>query len=151
MVEIELKKSCLWSILKTLLILGVILILISYGNNLYIGSQIPDNVSKSTPFSRKAVGQDYESSFDFSVSLNDVSIFLIITPNVDIKDLQVSLTALDENDNELHTTYKQIGDVLQNIDYEVELTLRDLSNLVDIAKIDHWLIKTTRGTVKNFF
>lgn len=97
-------------------------------------------------FSRSANNNDIEFHVndEFSFSIN-----MLITPKTDIKDLQMTFTFIDENEQPLTTKNYILGNVTKGIPYTVSYKLSDFS-FSQMLKIGAVKAKVTGGTVSYF-
>lgn len=86
----------------------------------------------------------FEVDDDFSFSIN-----MIVTPNTDIKDLQLTLQFLDKNQKVLMTKNHVLGNVSKNVGYKITYKLSDFS-LSQMFKIVSVRASVTGGTVSYF-
>lgn len=97
-------------------------------------------------FSRDATNADIYIDLQQEFSLN---IKYQMTPNVDIKGLELTFTFSDKNRQVLTTKTKYVGDVTKGGQYTISISLTEF-NLIDILKIENSSCTVTKGTVSYF-
>ena len=102
--------------------------------------------SENTILTRDATNNDIDFDLSNEFSLN---IEYAITPRVDINNLEITLKYYDKNNNLLTTKIKNIGNVKEDIEYSVIVSLTEFSFL-DIFKLHSVSARVTGGTVSYF-
>ncbi len=102
--------------------------------------------SENTILTRDATNNDIDFDLSNEFSLN---IEYAITPRVDINNLEITFKYYDKNNNLLTTKIKNIGNVKEDIEYSVIVSLTEFSFL-DIFKLHSVSARVTGGTVSYF-
>ncbi len=102
--------------------------------------------SENTILTRDATNNDIDFDLSNEFSLN---IEYAITPRVDINNLEITFKYYDKNNNLLTTKIKNIGNVKEDIEYSVTVSLTEFSFL-DIFKLHSVSARVTGGTVSYF-
>ena len=102
--------------------------------------------SENTILTRDATNNDIDFDLSNEFSLN---IEYAITPRVDINNVEITFKYYDKNNNLLTTKIKNIGNVKEDIEYSVTVSLTEFSFL-DIFKLHSVSARVTGGTVSYF-
>ena len=106
--------------------------------------QNPDNTDGNLSFkSRSANDSDIRIDTSDDISL---TVQYILTPKVDIEDLEITFSFMDAEGNVLTRKVKQVGNVQENYDYTISISLSEfsLSEIFTIRLVDY---NVTGGTV----
>ena len=141
------EKSCLISVVVVGLIIAFFLLILYCLTNLNIKPRVVvSNESRPTLTSRQATINDIDIESDTS---DLFTIELIVTPNCDIKNLEITITYYSSNDSILKTSKIYYGNVSENQSYSKLIYITDFS-LSEIYKIDYVKYSVSRGTVSYF-
>lgn len=97
--------------------------------------------------SRQATNGDI--NIDDNLDIGSLSMDIIILPNSNIDDLEITIKYLDENRNLLKTDVKRVGDVKAGVQITKKISLTEFS-FKEILKISYYEIKVSGGTVSYF-
>ena len=138
------KKSCCSGCLgKFLIAVLVLLAIVILGFNGMMNRANTDNKSNPTILERKATIKDIEleESYKFPVSIK-----LTVTPNVDIRDLELQLEFYNSSGETVSTKYIELGNVSSVNHYEETISVLDLDISAISSERCAWSV--SRGTVK---
>lgn len=140
------KSGCLASTIMLIIVIILFACLIAGANDCQFessdnsyNSNNSNNDGEYTLLSRSATSNDIymHVNYDFTIS---------ITPNVDIKNLDITFTFYDESDTLITTQEKTFGNVNANVTYDVNTSL----SLVELFQSSKVSAKVTGGTVSYF-
>lgn len=145
------KKGCLLAIVISLItIVGVfciIFVLPEVADR--INNPNKNNTNKDTTpklFTRNARNSDIDININEDFSL---SISCIITPNVNIDNLQIKFTFVDKNKSTITTKNKVMGNVSSDTDYSVTFSLSEFT-VTEFFKLYSMSAEVIGGTVSYF-
>ena len=127
-----------------LIVIAVILVAV-VGEGMSDGKSPAEAVNQVT--SRDATNGDI--NIDDKLDIGSLSLELIILPNSNIDDLEITIKYLDKNRNVLKTDVKSVGNVKAGVQVTKNISLTEFS-FNEILKLTYYEIRVSGGTVSYF-
>ena len=127
-----------------LIVIAVILVAV-VGEGVSDGKSPAEAVNQIT--SRDATNGDI--NIDDKLDIGSLSLDIIILPNSNIDDLEITIKYLDKNQNILKKDVKSVGNVKAGVQVTKNISLTEFS-YSEILKIEYYEIRVTGGTVSYF-
>lgn len=97
--------------------------------------------------SRSAYNSDI--TIDSQLDISSLGQKIVLTPQTDIKDLEVKVVIYDKNNSQLYSTVKQLGNVTEGVQVSFTISITDLGLSTSI-KGDKMSVSVVGGTVSYF-
>ncbi len=97
--------------------------------------------------SRSAYNSDI--TIDSQLDISSLGQKIVLTPQTDIKDLEVKVVIYDKNNSQLYSTVKQLGNVTEGVQVSFTISITDLGFSASI-KGEKMSVSVVGGTVSYF-